>query len=244
MFQFKQFSISDSDCGMKIGVDGVLLGAWIQDESPANILDVGTGSGLIALMMAQKFPKAIIHAVEIESDAIKQASKNFINSPFDNQFITHEIDFLRVDKLLSNDKNTAVKFDIIVANLPYFDDGGSFIDSKRDLARSSKHLPLETFFIRSIALLENQGSMYFIYPNNETDHIKELADQVGFQIDTIVQIQGNPDTTVKRCLYKASKWEPSTNYRAPENQLLVIEIERGKYTKEYKELCKDFYLKF
>lgn len=235
MFRFKKFSVDDSDCGMKIGVDGVLLGAWIQHNFPKTILDVGTGSGLIALMLAQKFPEAAIHAVEIEAEAAAQAVNNFSASPFGNNFNVLEDDYLKAE-LAEN------SFDIIVSNLPYFSDGGIFDSHKRDKARSSKHLPLKHFVKKSANLLNDYGAMYFIYPSTDVKNIIELADQENLHVNTIINIQGNQNSKVKRCLFKLSKsYSPNPERRI---QHLVIEINRGEYTAAYKELCKDFYLKF
>jgi len=221
---------------MKIGIDGVLLGSWINHPSPKNILDVGTGSGLIALMLAQKFQKSNIHCVEIENDAIEQAVENFKNSPFNNSFTAHKSDFL--------DYNSNVKFEIIASNLPYYNDGGVFDDHKRDLARSSKHLPLMDFLNKSYDLLHDLGSIYFVYPNDDLIDIEKFANQTNLQIDSIVNIQGNPNSKVKRCLFQLSKKTETSNSHCTDNKHLTIEIKRGEYTAEYKSLCRDFYLKF
>jgi tRNA1Val (adenine37-N6)-methyltransferase len=245
MFHFKQFSIDDSNCGMKIGVDGVLLGAWAQHNSPKKILDVGTGSGLIALMMAQKYPEATIHAVELEADAARQSNDNFTNAPFDNKFILHHSDYLLINayNIKQSITDELSSFDIIVANLPYFNEGGSIDNVKRELARSSKHLPLQDFLQKSESLLEESGSVYFIYPNNDIDNIGNLAKDANFHIESILNIKGNESTKSKRSIFKLSKRRSISTEKTKE-QSLIIEVTRGEYTDDYKELCRAFYLKF
>jgi len=236
---------------MKIGVDGVLLGSWIQQVNVENILDVGTGSGLIALMLAQKHPLANITAVEIEKEAALQAIDNFTSSKFTNRFNVLIENFLncksdsKADSLI--DQLSKSKFDIIVANLPYFNDGGVFEDNKRDLARSAKHLPLQDFIIKAEQILSISGSIYFIYPSVNLDQVMSIVKECNLSLETVVDIKGNRNSEVKRCLIKLSMTPNNLSHEDRVNfqrEILTIEESRGNYTKQYKELCKDFYLKF
>ncbi len=241
MFQFKQFSINDSNCGMKVGVDGVLLGAWISQSSASEILDVGTGSGLIALMMAQKFPKANIHGIEMEKEAVNQAQENFKASNFKNKFRLHHADFLNFDEQKKN-KKTAAQYDLIISNLPYFSgDEQHFSNHKRFLARSSANLPLKSFLAKSSELLSEKGSIYFVYPKSELSNVYIAVRASHLHIQGVLYIKGTEKSTVKRCLFKLKKEPPTTNCTFKE---LTIEKARGHFTKQYKEFCKDFYLKF
>jgi tRNA1Val (adenine37-N6)-methyltransferase len=251
MFKFKQFSIEDSNCGMKIGVDGVLLGAWIQQKNVKNILDVGTGSGLIALMLAQKHPKASIQVVEIEKEASIQAIANFNASKFNNTFKVYQEDFLscEFDLIVGNsvDMRRSSKFDLIVSNLPYFNDGGIFDDHKRNLARSAKYLPLQDFIIKAELLLKDNGSIYFIYPSVSLDQIIREVKNTKLSLVTVVDIKGNSAAEAKRCLIKLLKTPRTLNAKTQldfQRESITIEESRGEYTAQYKELCKDFYLKF
>lgn len=240
MFRFKQFSVEDCDCGMKVGVDGVLLGAWIAHKNPVRILDVGTGSGLIALMLAQKYPKAKIDAVEIEESAARQAQKNFENNSFRNDFKVHENDFLDLEP--DNFHPAQDKFDIIVSNLPYFKEGPKITDQKRDLARSARYLPLKQFLLKSKNMLATNGAIYLVYPSEIIQSLNSLNDEFNLHVDSVLSVRGNSNSDVKRCLLKITHnqlQQPPASYEE-----IVIEKSRNVYTEQYKKLCQEFYLKF
>lgn len=154
-FRFKQFTVYHDLCAMKVGVDGVVLGAWADCRNIRCGLDVGTGSGLIALMLAQR-SNAPIHAIDIDENACKQAEINFNNSPFRDR--------LSIENCAFQDFHTPHKYDLIVSNPPYFTQSLKSPDKNRSLARHDEHLPLEVLIEKSASLLSPQGKAAFIVP--------------------------------------------------------------------------------
>ena len=229
-FQFKQFSIDDSLCGMKVGVDGVLLGAWTQFNKPHNILDVGCGSGLITLQMAQRFPYANLHALDIDGNAIKSTRLNFSNSSFQNKLQLYHSNFLEQDFKSG--------FDAIICNPPFFA-GEQNEDTQRSYAREAVHLPLVAFFEKCLQSLANQGQIALIYPSEKNKEVTHLALQNQLYLHQKCEVYGNYSVNSKRTLYLFGKQIDN-----PHKETLVIEERRGVYTPEYRKLLVDFYLKF
>ena len=153
-FKFKQFVVAHDQCAMKVGVDGVLTGAWATHESPNTILDIGTGSGLIALMLQQRFPTATVFAIEPNSNAFQQAQGNFK---------TNAANIHLLQESLQN-SHFLQKFDLIVTNPPFFKENVASNDLNRDEARQEKFLPLNELLKICTSLLEPDGKLVFIYP--------------------------------------------------------------------------------
>lgn len=230
-FKFKQFSIAHDLCAMKIGVDGVLLGAWAHYEKPKRILDVGTGSGLIAMMLRQRFPSAEIVAIDPNEKAFLQAKGNFENSPFEKG--------IELENSTLQDFQSDEKFDIIVSNPPFYQATVSSSDEDRDQARQAKFLPINEMVKSCVNLLNEEGEFQFIYPADSITEIEDILaknDLFITQITQVIPTQGKP---VKRLLIAVSK----TNTESSRNNI-TIEISRGYYTDEYKNLTKKFYLNF
>lgn len=221
---------------MKVGVDSVILGAWIKNVQPKNILDVGTGCGILALMLAQKFPSSHITAVEIESDAAKQASQNFNNAPFSNSFVVENGDF--------NQFYSTTKFDLIVSNPPYFKEDSKQECTKRSLARMSKYLPLKNFLVSANNCLATNGSIYIIYPVEQLSDFNELLTEYSLYIHQQLTVLGNPNSKIKRYCFELKRKSTLVFSENPIRTELLIEYNRGNYTDEYKRLTQDFYLKF
>ncbi len=157
-FEFKQFKVEQSKVAMKVGTDGVLLGAWAGfDANPSSILDIGTGSGLIALMMAQRFTSALIHAVDIDSAACAQADDNFRLSPWSSRLSVS-------NKNISDVNLEDGKFDLIVCNPPFYSNAFKSVDNKRNVARHSVALPYEELFRCVSSLIVIGGLFSLIYP--------------------------------------------------------------------------------
>lgn len=229
-FTFKQFHINQQHCAMKVGTDGILLGAWADVSGCQYILDMGSGTGLIALMMAQRSgPNCHIVAVELDTSAAQQANANIQDSPWKNRISLVQDD---VQHFL---QNTTHRFDLIVANPPYFEQGVACKNDGRTLARYVQQSHLDWLTWAAERLSEN-GKISFVLPSKAA---KTLEKQTALfcikQTDIITKIGKAP----QRMLITFSK-QPQTL----EKDQLVIYDEKNQYTKEFVALTKDFYLKF
>ncbi|ALM48840.1 tRNA (adenine-N6)-methyltransferase [Flavobacterium psychrophilum] len=233
MFQFKQFTIQQDKCAMKVGTDGVLLGAWAPiDHTPYSILDIGAGTGVIALMLAQRSYAEQIDGIEIDEDAYEQAVDNFENSPWaDRLFCYHA----GLDEFMDEPED---EYDLIVANPPFYTDGYFSDDEQRNKARFTESLPFEDLAEASGLLLSENGVLAVIIPFKEEEKFIELAKEEELYPFKITRVKGTPTTEVKRSLMAFSR-----DKKAIAIDELTIEIERHNYTDAYISLTKDFYLK-
>ena len=231
-FTFKRFAVEQDRCAMKVGTDGVLLGAWAQVPENAHILDIGTGTGLVALMLAQRYPAANVLAVEIEPEAATQAAENVENSPF-----SERIKVLCADARTLSDNE---KFDCIVCNPPYFDETLKSPDSARATARHNDTLTLQDLLQTSAKLLKTNGSLQLILPTATAKRLIDLAKTDAFALERATHIFPTPQSSEKRTLLHFFRGNRSD---FTENSL-VIELERHIYSDAYKRLTHDFYLKF
>jgi len=227
-FRFKQFTVYHDLCAMKVGVDGVLLGAWADCRNVKNVLDAGTGSGLIALMLAQR-SDAHVHAIDIDENACKQAEINFNHSPFSNRLSIEQVDFQYF--------SSSVGYDLIVSNPPYFANSLKSPDKNRNLARHNDRLPLEVLINKSASLLNPQGKIAFILPFDlwEQAHSLAIENQLFLCRKSLVSsIRNQPP---KRVLLEFSLTERGIT----ENSFYIGE-EKQTYSDEYRALTEDFYL--
>jgi tRNA1Val (adenine37-N6)-methyltransferase len=233
-FNFKQFSVEQNRCAMKIGTDGVLLGAWTPlDKNPNSILDIGTGTGIIALMLAQKSLAVQIDALEIDEEAYEQATDNFENSPWnDRLFCFHA----GLDEFVEEPED---EYDLIVSNPPFYQEDYKSNDEKRDLARFQDAMPFEDLIEAAALLLSENGIFCVIIPYKEEIHFIGLAREYELYPLKITRVQGTPTTEIKRSLLAFGR--NKNNIVATDE--LIIETARHSYTTEYIELTKDFYLK-
>jgi tRNA1Val (adenine37-N6)-methyltransferase len=232
-FQFKQFSVAQDQCAMKIGTDGVLLGAWARlQHDPQSILDVGTGTGVIALMLAQRSISEVIDAIEIDDLAYEQASTNFENSLWADRLFCYHASFLEFVQEVDD------VYDLIVSNPPFYSEDFKTLDVARDKARFEDALPFEHLLAGTAKLLSENGKACFIIPYKEEAHFISIAQQVGLHINDITHIKGNPLTEVKRSLLCFSFTKSAIS-----NKELTIETDRHNYTQEYINITQDFYLK-
>ncbi len=235
VFNFKQFTIQQSQTAMKVGTDGVLLGAWAPiDHQPFSVLDIGAGTGLIALMLAQRCGAEIIEAIEIDADAYEECVGNFENSPWNDRlfcFHTSLDDFM--------DELEEEEYDLIVSNPPYHIEDYFSGDQKRDAARFTASLPFADLCEAASVLLSHDGIFCVVVPfSAEASFIALAAENDLFPMQ-ITRVKGTPTTEIKRSLLAFSR--TSINH-FPINEL-VIETARHQYTDAYVELTKDFYLK-
>ncbi len=234
MFTFKQFAIEQDRCAMKIGTDGVLLGAWAPiDNHPFSILDIGTGTGIIALMLAQRSAAQQIDALEIDEAAYEQATDNFENSPWnDRLFCFHA----GLDEFIEEPEE---EYDFIVSNPPFYSEDYKTENESRDLARFQDAMPFEQLLEAADLLLSEHGIFTVIIPFKEEENFIALANEFELYPLKITRVKGTPTTEIKRSLLAFSRNE-TTDLPIDE---LVIETARHVYTQEYIGLTKDFYLK-
>jgi len=234
MFSFKKFVIEQNRCAMKVGTDGVLLGAWAPiQNNPFSILDIGTGTGIIALMLAQRSAAQQIDALEIDEAAYEQATDNFENSPWnDRLFCFHA----GLDEFIDEPED---EYDLIVSNPPFYSEDYKSNDDQRDLARFQDAMPFEDLIEAADLLLSENGIFSVIIPSKEEEKFVALAKEYELYPLKITHVKGTPSTEIKRSLLAFSRNEIS-NYSIDE---LIIETSRHIYTPEYIELTKDFYIK-
>ena len=239
-FKFKQFSINQDRCAMKIGTDGVLLGAWASlEQQPNSILDIGSGTGLIALMLAQRSASETIDALEIDDDAFEQCVANFEASQWaDRLFCYHAPLDEFVSELLADEAGLNEAYDLIVSNPPFYSEAVSSGDASRDVARQNESLPFEELLDGVSQLLNKQGVFATIIPFKEEEEFIRLAAQKKLFPKRITRVKGNPSSETKRSLmeFQFVKSEVTTD-------ALTIEVARHEYTPEYIQLTKNFYLK-
>lgn len=230
-FKFKQFTMEHDKCAMKIGFDGALLAAWANHPNPAEILDIGTGSGLISLMLRQRFQDSNITAIDPNKNAIQQAGINFSNSPFEKGF-----DLIATDL---QGFETTKKFDLILSNPPFFTEETSGTDEDRNQARQEKFLPLSNLMGNAKSLLAKEGVFYLIYPTWESDRVLSLAEEFNLNITKQTTIFSSRKKPSKRTIFE---------FTISSNSFTKEEFTSGNqdigYTKEYAELLKDFYIIF
>jgi tRNA1Val (adenine37-N6)-methyltransferase len=233
-FEFKQFRIKQDRCAMKVSTDAVLLGAWVSVNSSKSILDIGTGTGVIALMLAQK-SKADITAIDIDRDSTEQARLNVESSPFRERVRVIHTSFQELAAA------SDAKFNLIVTNPPYFVDSLKSNDDTRKIARHTDTLSFEDLLNGVRKLLDPKGKFCLILPKNEAARFREMAGERGLYLSKLLRIRTSFEKeTEKRHImqfeFKQSEFSEST---------LVIEADGSRnYTPEYKELTKDYYIHF
>lgn len=233
-FNFKQFSVEQDRTAMKIGTDGVLLGAWSPiPENCYSVLDIGTGTGIIALMVAQRSTAEQIDALEIEEDAYEQATENFEKSPWgDRLFCFHA----GLDELIDEPED---EYDLIISNPPFYTENYKTEDEQRDLARFEDAMPFEMLIEAADLLLSEDGIFSVIIPFKEEEHFLALAKESELYPIKITRVKGTTTSEIKRSLLAFQRFS-TTEIKIDE---LILEIERHIYTEDYIALTKDFYLK-
>lgn len=230
-FQFKKFTVWHDRCAMKVGTDGVLLGAWADTSGATRILDVGTGTGLIALMLAQR-SDALIDAIDIDEAACGQAKDNIATSPFAERIKVISL------SLAAYRQTQPAPYDLIVSNPPYFTDSLKCPDTKRTLARHTDTLPLPDLLRDSRALLTSQGHLALILPYDRREYLLTYCREASLFVSKETAVLPTPGACPKRLLIELSL-QPVAN---PLSTQLTIEIERHRYTPEFSELVRAFYL--
>ncbi|MBD2316172.1 tRNA1(Val) (adenine(37)-N6)-methyltransferase [Phormidium tenue] len=232
-FYFKQFAIAQDKCAMKVGTDGILLGAWARLPENAQILDIGTGTGLLALMLAQRSQSSstFIDAVEIDHDAYQQAKENIESSPWRDR--------INIDHASIQDWAIACsqQYDLIISNPPFFENAFKPSQNSRNLARHSDSLSQTDILQIASQLLKPNGHLAVIYPTDLANNFLAKAQSFNLFCDRQVHVKPTPQSPVKRMLLELSPTKYPT-------QTMTITIEERKhlYTQDYIALVKDFYL--
>jgi tRNA1Val (adenine37-N6)-methyltransferase len=228
-FDFQQFRIHQDRCAMKISTDAVLLGSVSQAENPVNILDIGTGTGVIALMLAQRFPDAAITAVEVDEDAAEQAGENFRES----QFAT------RIDLFQGRIQDFAdgAYFDLIVSNPPFFPDHLKSSDPQRNRALHTDELSFSELVDKVSNLLTDRGVFWVILPPRQLLDLTSLAAKAGLQPFLLLKIKDSPSKPVYREICGFSRLPSSKT-----ESVLSLKDEHGSYSESYSKLLSGFLL--
>ena len=227
---------------MKVGTDGVLLGAWCPishqpsaiSNTPFRVLDIGTGSGLIALMLAQRCPDAHIDAIDIDEGAVEQAKENFERSIFSHQLSAY--------KSSLQDWQNRQLYDIVVSNPPYFRNSLKNPDKGRQTARHTDTLSYDELLRHSARLLNANGQLALILPAEAEDEVRRLAERYSLYITRVKRVSSKASKPARRVLMAFIQNTGISEYRDPEISSLVLEDEKGGRSAAYSELCKEFYL--
>ena len=232
-FHFKQFSVAQDRCAMKIGTDGVLLGAWatLQHE-PKSILDIGSGTGVIALQLAQRSVAPIIDAVEIDTDAYEQCVDNFESSPWGDRLFCYHASIQEYASEIEEE------YDLVISNPPFYSEDYKSEDLARDTARFNDALPFEHLIVCAANLLSEAGVLAVILPKKEEDAFISLAEKHALFPQRICRVRGTINSEEKRSLMEFSFQKATVIMES-----LIIENARHDYTEAYTALVKDFYLK-
>jgi len=232
VFQCKQFQVNQDQCAMKIGTDAIVLGAWATvDSSVQSILDIGAGTGILSLMMAQKAPHAFIEALEIEEKAFEQCVDNFEQSPWaDRLFCFHA----SLEEFTEEAEDT---FDVVICNPPFFSGEIPENYTPRDLARMQQAMPLQTLMESVSILLSENGVFYLVLPFDQEEKAIAIATENSLFPYKILHLKGHPEAIISRSFFAFSKQKGSSN----NYESLILETERGQWTEAYRDLTRDFY---
>ena len=239
-FTFKKFTVHQDRCAMKIGTDGILLGAWISlTEKPERILDIGTGTGVIAMQLAQRCSAQTIDAIEIDASAFEQCTDNFEASPWSERLFCYHA---AIQEFASEIENT---YDLIISNPPFYSENYKPEKKARDTARFNDALPFRQLVVCVAQLLTDQGVFALILPKKEERDFIEIARESGLHPKRICRVRGTGNSEEKRSLLEFC-FQPKVK-QGKEKEIIIesltIESARHNYTEDYIKLVKDFYLK-
>ncbi|MDH3323327.1 MAG: methyltransferase [Flavobacteriaceae bacterium] len=218
---------------MKIGTDAVLLGAWTSlQNKPSSILDIGAGTGVLALILAQRSKAELIDAIEIDDNAYEQCVENFENAPWSDRLFCYHASLDEFSDEIEE------PYDLIISNPPFYSENYKTSSNQRDTARFSEALPFDQLLKSVSKLLSENGSFSVIIPFKEEQSFIVLASNFNLFPRRICHVKGHPNSEIKRSLL-----EFSLRKKDIITEQLTIETNRHQYTPEYINLTKDFYLK-
>lgn len=234
-FEFKQFTVHQDQCAMKVNTDGVILAALVENSCTDTCLDIGTGTGLIALMMAQRFSQAKITAVEIDGSAAKQASENFANSPWSGRL---ELTNSSFQEFKESEQN---RYDLIVSNPPYFPDHNKSTDSQRNLALHNDALSFGDLVKGVAKLLKPEGAFWLILPPRQMQDLEKIANFFDLFSTAEFLLSDRPETKVLRSIRRFEVREAPCDHQP---QAISIKNTDHSYSEFYARVLKDFLLIF
>ncbi len=233
-FAFKQFTIWQDKCAMKVGTDAVLLGAWVKPNGAKRILDIGTGTGVIALMLAQR-STALIDAIDIDITACEQAAENVKLSPWPERVRILHHSFQEFSE------ETTTRYDLVVSNPPYFLDSSKASGLERTTARHADLLPYHELVDSVIRVLDKKGKFCVILPVKEAAIFDRIAKERGLHLSKLMRVRTRTDKDTEKRQMMQFEFSPSSF----SEDTIVIEMNaRHEYTDEYKALTGDYYIGF
>ncbi|NES68544.1 MAG: methyltransferase [Okeania sp. SIO2D1] len=231
-FRFKQFTILQDRCAMKVSTDGTLLGAWVDISGAEKILDIGTGTGLISLMLAQR-SLTQIDAVEIDVNSSIQARENVERSPWSDRIKIYN------SSIQKYTESCQKKYDLIVSNPPFFENVSKAAKKARTIARHTDFLSQTDLLQTAVQLLYDTGKLAVIYPVEQAKKFQTKARYFGLFCHKKLYVKPMQEIPTKRILMELNK-----NKLPPQEDTLIIEAKQYLYTPEFIALIKDFYLKY
>ena len=242
-FQFKQFFIEHKHCAMKVGTDSIMLGSWVEPEQAQTILDIGTGSGLLSLMLAQKsLATAQILGIDVDADAIQQASQNAVSCPWSEKLKFCQVPLQNLAQVPKLNQH----FDLIVSNPPYFAQNPKSNVQNNQSAYSTRVLARQTISLEHNELLQyvnihlsQQGCFYCVLPEQNSDVFIQTALQHNLQLHKLLLVQSQPNSKITRVLLKFGR----SLTCAQINRLTIYDKDKH-YSDAYVNLCKAYYLRF
>jgi tRNA1Val (adenine37-N6)-methyltransferase len=232
VFRFKEFEVDQQGCAMKINTDGVLLGASVQINNPQSILDIGTGTGVIALMLAQRFRNAKVDAVEIDAEAYQTSLENFKNSSFT----------LRIRGNFGSFENLVVstKYDLIISNPPFYTNSLHNPDARKTLARHADFDFFDKLLIFTHTNLSENGQLTLILPIVIAEYVVNNGERLGLYLNRSIDVKSFSDSEVIRNIISLGKQQ----VKVIQTEEFVIYQEKGVYSEEYRTILKPFFLAF
>lgn len=237
---------------MKVGVDAVILGAWVNVTGKHKVMDVGCGCGVISLMIAQRNPQAVIHAIDIDEESVEEAKENFTHSPWSSNLTAvcaNFMDMMRTgicsgnhrSKVAEKSNETDRKYDLVVSNPPFFDSGVSEIETRRERARHQGELSPFTILTTCKTVLQQDGVVAMVIPFEQREDLIAFATSHGYFLQRELAVRGREGKQPKRSFMEFKCGNDRTDTVCEE---MAIETSEGEYTIAYHDLCRDFYLKF
>ena len=228
VFRFKQFSVKQEYSAMKVGTDAMLLGSLVQLDNPTSILDVGSGTGVISLMLAQRYMGASIRGIEVDEPSNLESEANYQDSPWNDRLSAVQCDFLLYE--------TDQKFDSIISNPPYYQTRLENEDARKSQARHESALPVAGMVKKVSELLSDNGSFWVIIPQEVVTTWEQNTSKFDLSVATKISIKGKEDGPIKRLVLEFRKEQLTQEERE-----LTIRSAEGKYTDQYIELTKDYH---